>query len=300
MARLRIFPFVLAVASAAVFCASVEAQTGTAQDISASHLKVRPVPDVRPPTPFPPGSETAGVAPIEVRSADEMTEKDRELAADAESSIGERTGFLGLGFSESKWNYQELVCPALPNHMFLRYTRNSGAGDVSIFTASIPRGGEGRVRIIPIQMRGYSLFSPAPINALTISAFNHIRAEENPEKAPDWLGTALCYAALAGGHAEAAKLTEGSQSQRFTTAIPAMLQIPVSGGAVIEFTDGPATSRQMQWTMTFDRKGKLLKATHVRAGLLVVNDVPQRAGEVKGTPLPPTIADVDSTGHPIQ
>jgi hypothetical protein len=76
---------------------------------------------------------------------------------------------------------------------------------VSVFTVSIPRGGDGRVRIIPIQRRGYSLFSPAPINALTISAFNHIRAEEHP-KAPDWLGTGLCYAALAGAHPQAAEV----------------------------------------------------------------------------------------------
>ena len=151
--------------------------------------------------PFSPGSETAGpAAAIEFRSYDQMSRQDRDLAADAESAIGERAGFAGLEFNQGKWNYQQIVCPALPNHLFLQFTRNNGTGDVSVFSASIPRGGDGRVRIIPILRRGYSLFSPAPINALTISAFNHIRAEEHSDEPPDWLATGLCYAALAGAH----------------------------------------------------------------------------------------------------
>jgi len=301
MTQIRILSLVLAAASIATVCASLKAQTEPAQDSSATHFKVRQVPDAPPPTPFPPGGEAPGrVAPVQFRSMDQMTEKDRELEADAESSIGERAAFLGLDFNQGKWNYQELVCPALPNHIFLRYTRDSGAGDVTLFTASIPREGDGRVRIIPIRMRGYSLFSPAPINALTISAFNHIRAEENPDKAPDWLGTGLCYAALAGGHAQAVNLTQDPESQKFPAAIPAMVQIPVIGGAIIEFSDAAANPRLMQWTMTFDRKGRLLKATHFPAGLLKVNPLPPNAAEVKGTPVPPTVKDIDLAGNAVQ
>src|SRR5208283_4507469 len=263
MAHPGILALVLAAASVAAVCASLKAQAQTARDSSPTPYKVRQVPEPMPPKPFPPGSETPGrVAPVEIRSMDQMSEKDRELEADAESSIGERAALLGLDFNQGKWSYQQLACPALPNHIFLRFTRDSGAGDVSLFTASIPRGGDGRVRIVPIRMRGYSLFSPAPINALTISAFNRIRAEENPDKAPDWLGTGLCYAALADGHAQAADLTPDPESQRFPAAVPAMVKIQVQGGAIVEFTDAAGTPKLMQWTMTFDGKGRLLKATH--------------------------------------
>ncbi len=151
--------------------------------------------------PFPPGSETpAPAAALEFRPYDQMSQQDRDLAADAESAIGERAGFASLEFNQGKWSYQQIVCPALPKHLFLQFTRNNGTGDVSVFSASIPRGGDGRVRIIPIVRRGYSLFSPAPINALTISAFNHIRAEEHVDTTPEWLATGMCYAALAGAH----------------------------------------------------------------------------------------------------
>jgi hypothetical protein len=218
------------------------------------------------------------------RSEDEMTAQDRTEAANAEASIGEKAGFMGLGYDQGKWTYKQVVCPALPNHLFLAYTRNNGVGDVSLFSASVPRGGEGRVRIIPIQMRGYSLFSPAPINALTISAFNHIRAEEHAtgEDASDWLGTALCYAALAGGHPQAARLVGGDENLKAAGAPAAMLEVEMDGGATLSFADVAASPRPMEWTMIFDKKGTLLKARHAPADLVTVHKLNPAPVDQKG------------------
>ena len=168
------------------------------QDSGASKQE-RIVPDTVPAKPFSTiATRQTPLYTVEFRSADQLTQQDRLVLADAESSIAEHAGFAGLEYQQNNWNYRQIVCPTFPNHLFLQYTRNNGAGDMSVFSASIPRNGEGRVRIVPILKRGYSLFSPAPINALTISAFNHIRAEEGEAANSDWLGNALCYAALAG------------------------------------------------------------------------------------------------------
>lgn len=288
MERLVILRIVLAVASMAGVCAPVAAQTQTGDDLSAAGLKVRQVPEAVPPVPFSADRENPVVgSPIEYRAFDRMTEKDRLLAADAEASIGEHVHYVGLEFNQGKWSYQQVLCPAFRKHIFLRFTRNNGTGDVSIFTASIPRDGEGRVRIIPIQLRGYSLFSPAPINALTISAFNHIRAEEHPDQAPDWLGTGLCYAALAGGHPVAAKLTEDPEIRKVPAAVPAELAIPIHDGEEVSFMDVSASPRLMEWTMIFNRKGKLLKAKHAPVGLFKVDPVPTSAGALPSRPVPP-------------
>jgi hypothetical protein len=237
--------------------------------------------------PFPPDSGPLESAySIEFRPVDQMTQKDRDLEADAESSIAERAGFADLEFNVGKWSYGQLVCPALPNHLFLRFIRNNGVGDVSVFSVAIPRNGEGRVRIIPIQRRGYSLFSPAPINALTISAFNHIRADENPDKAPGWLGTALCYAALAGANPQAAPLGERAGIQKFSAVSSAVLEIPNRGGAIIRFTDVAALPRPMVWTMTFNGKGKLLKAAHAAAALSTDKAVQPSPVEEQAKPIP--------------
>lgn len=297
MGRFFLLRAVLAVASIAALSAPMAAQTDAGEDLSAAGLKVKQVPETVPPVPFSADMEySRAVAPIEYRAFDRMTEKDRLQAADAEASIGEHVHYEALEFNQGKWSYQQVVCPVFRNHIFLRFTRNNGAGDVSMFTASVPTNGEGRVRIIPIQMRGYSLWSPAPINALTISAFNHIRAEES-DRSSDWLETGLCYAALAGGHPVAAKLTEDSNSLKFPAAVAAELTIPIHDGEEVSFTDVSASPKLMEWTMIFNRKGKLMKAKHTPVGLLKVSAVPP-LGVLPSKAVPRTIGDLpDGVGH---
>jgi hypothetical protein len=298
MDRAFILRIVAAMAAIASVCAPLAAQMDTGEEYSAGGLKVRQVPEAKVPQPYTVDSKApTHVLPIEYRAYDRMTEQDRLVAADAETSISEHVSYVGLEFNQGRWSYQQVVCPAFRNHIFLRFTRNDGTGNVSMFTASVPRQGEGRVRIIPIQMRGYSLWSPAPINALTISAFNHIRAEEDADDAPDWLGTGLCYAALAGGHPVATKLTEIPDINKLPAAVPAELMIPIHDGEEVSFMDVSASPRLMEWTMIFNRKGKLMKAKHVLTGLLKVSAVP-KAVPLTGKPVPPTIGAVpDSTNN---
>jgi hypothetical protein len=234
------------------------------------------------------GSKRKPEFTIEFRSADQLTEKDRLLVADAESSIAEHAGFAGFDFDRTKWTYQQVVCPALPNHLFLQFMRNNGVGDVTVFSASIPREGEGRVRIIPILRRGYSLFSPAPINALTISAFNHIRAEEPTASNSDWLGNGLCYAALAGAHPQ---IISPDASPAPNKPIPALtaamdVQLQAKNEEVIRFADAAAIPRPMEWTMTFTRQGKLIKATHSAAFMEKASPVTQKSAVIKTTQVP--------------
>ena len=258
MERFRILPAVLVLAAIALLCAPAAAQDQDSSTPQPRHVRQ----PSQHPVPCSLGSDTSESAtPVKFRSLDQMTPQDRDLAADGESAIGERAGVDGLEFNQGKWNYQQIVCSALPNHLFLQFTRHNGASDVSVFSASIPRTGDGRVRVIPILRRGYSLFSPAPVNALTISAFNHIRTEEHPANAAEWLATGLCYAALAGAHPQIGP-PEESEIKKLPTAPTGSLVMAPGGGAVISFTDVSAIPRPMQWTMTFDNKGKLLKATH--------------------------------------
>jgi len=286
MERFNTLSVILAFAVIAPFCAAFHAQEAqTDQNTSApqpSHVRKAD----RRPMPFPPGSETMATSEaLEFRAYDQMAPQDRDLAADAESAIAERAGIAGLEFNQGKWSYQQIVCPALPGHLFLQFTRNNGKGDVSVFSASIPRSGDGRVRIVPILRRGYSLFSPAPINALTISAFNRIRAEEHVSETPEWLATGMCYAALAGAHPQIGP-PEETDIKKLPAAPTGREVIPLRGGAIIRFTDVASILRPMQWTMTFNSKGKLLRATHSAA--------PKSGGKVaERTP-------AEAQGKPVQ
>jgi len=216
---------------------------------------------------------------IRIVSEADLTREDRDLFADAESSIQEQAGVQNLDFDSAGWTYSKLVCPALPRHLFLRFTRDDGTRQMSMFTAAIPRDGNGRVHIIPIVRKGYSLFSPAPIGALTIAAFNRIRVEDGAGKTADWLGTGLCYAALAGANPDA-----GEPINPDTTEIPATMPPTLTtlseGGAIIRFVDVSATPHPMEWTLTFDAKGKLLKAAHTPAA---ITGPPRHVGEAEAT-----------------
>ena len=315
MDRLKTLSLALTVAFLASACGPMNGQTGTESPANSNAPQEKAIPNaVRLKPYFSDSTDSRRPHSVQFLAVDQMTEKDRLQAANAESSIAEHVKYADLDFNQGQWSYQQVICPALPNHIFLRFLRNNGTGDVSVFTASIPRGEEGRVRIIPIQRRGYSLFSPAPINALTISAFNHIRAEENPDPAPDpgpdqdnarapsaapdWLGTGLCYAALAGGHPQAAAVSDNPAAEKFPVVSTALLDVGNNGGAILSFTDVSAPSRPMRWSMTFDSKGRLIKGGHSPAELLSIRvEHPLQVNQV-GQPKPMTAPKVKTYNPP--
>lgn len=287
MGRFGLLPIVAAAAFSAVLCVSTEAQTAV-EGTPAAGTRSRVVPPVAERMPFSTRGQSGSAAlSIEFRPAEQMTAADRELAADAESSIAEHARFNGMDFTQGKWGYVQVVCPALPNHLFLQYTRNNGVGDVTVFSASIPRNGAGRVRITPILKRGYSLFSPAPINALTISAFNHIRAEEPAGKSSSWVGNGLCYAALAGTHPRIPAPDAEPAIHKPAPALSAILEVPEKGGEVMRFADADARPRPMEWTMTFTQKGRLVKATHFPVAMVTATPVPKKSAVMKTRTVPP-------------
>lgn len=259
----------------ACLCAAQAAQQPTTpadQSEPAHGLFVRPIKDKQQKLVFPPGSESAGrKSRLDFRTEAEMSADDHSLVLNAEGTIAERAHFNDLDFDAAPgnpWAMQQAVCPALPRHIIVQFTRNRGKGDVSVFTAIIPRDPEGRIRIIPVEKRGYSLFSPAPVNAITISVFNRIRAEENPATPPDWLTLGLCYASMAGSRPKADLVAENPRSEQLPEGQPATLVMEKNGTEKIEFVDMAALPVPMHWTMSFDKKGRLLKATHHKATLL--------------------------------
>ncbi|MGA9585211.1 MAG: hypothetical protein WBQ95_07775 [Terracidiphilus sp.] len=282
ISSVRFIPTLLVVA-----CVLAAASLQSQDSGPSKHDRI--VPDQVQPKPFPTTAiRQTPLYTVEFRSADQLTPQDRLVLADAESSIAEHARFNGFEYQQSNWTYRQIVCPAFPNHLFVQYTRNNGAGDLTIFSASVPRNGEGRVRIVPILKRGYSLFSPAPINALTISAFNHIRHEEGETANSDWLGNALCYAALAGSRPE---ILPNDAEPALHKPIPALtaamdVELQTHGTEVLRFDDAAARPHPMEWTMTFTYQGKLVKATHKPAPMLAVNPAPQTSAVARTWQVP--------------
>jgi hypothetical protein len=242
-------------------------------DLSGSSYKVRPI----APVPVSPAfslniPDSAKIDPLEYRSADQMTAEDQSLAANADAKIREDATLAGMEFNQGRWTHQQLICHALPDHLFLLFENDNGPGDVSLFSAAVPRESAGRVRIIPIERRGYSLFSPASINALTVAAFNRIRAEEPANKSADWLATALCYAALAGARPAVTPAAKNPAGDDIALGFPPTLELDNAGDSTVHFVDVASARNPSEWSLTFNAKGQLLNV--VRFSTPVYSAVP--------------------------
>ena len=190
MNRLRLLNFALVAAATAVLAPVCTAQTSEVQPSvpypakpvpsgSAIPYPAKPLPRVQTLSPFTDkDSSSAKGHFIVYRNRAQMNAADRALAAKMQPAIRGAAELAGMDFDKSQWSYRQLECQAVPNHLFLLFENNGGAGDVSLFSVSIPRAGNGHLRILPAARRGFTLFAPAPVNALAIAAFNRIRAEE--------------------------------------------------------------------------------------------------------------------------
>ncbi len=217
---------------------------------------------------------------IEVRSAGSMTQEEKDLESSAKVAMRERAALYDLGFDQGDWQENQFACPAFPQHLFLRYTRNAGSGDVSMFAVSIPRGKDGHLRVIPILRRGYSLISPAPESKAAMGAFNEVRAEEHAGTMADWSAVSECYAALTS---ERWTLAQGDSTLAMVGSETLQLGEHGELTVALELAD-PAPGR---WAITYDRAGRVVKTDYTAFGDLVWRRLPAPLGELKGKPLPP-------------
>lgn len=241
----------------AVFPLWCTAQTGSGTQ--GSGVRILP-PAAEIASPFAvnsPSSERADA--IAFLSPDAMTAPDRQAVRDASAAIAKNAAVQGFNLQQGSWSFQQIACPVFPGHLLLLYTRDRGVGDLSKFSAIVSRGENGSVRILPILRRSFSLYTPAPVNPLTIVAFNVLRADENRDRKVDWLATGLCYAALTGDEVKLPPAGKGTTQQNVALVMDSLLQVEEDGGAVVRFFDVEDPQRTRSWALSFDRNGKLMR-----------------------------------------
>jgi len=276
-------------AAGCVGAAQVRTQTQNGEAIPGR--KARPLP---PATDLPTDPRVAqeGQLPLQVavQPMAAMTPEDKDLAASAAPAIHDQASLYELGFSQGDWQESQLECPAFPRHLFLRYTRNMGTGDVSMFAASIPRGKEGRVRVIPILRRGFGLIASAPESKVTIAVFNRILGEEHVGVKADWSAVSACYAALTS-----ARWNEPHGAVTLSLVGSPTLQLLERGAlsVALELAD-PASGR---WVVQYDRAGQVVKTEYTAFGDMMWRPLPAPVAEVKGKPFPSPV-DAEK-GRPV-
>jgi hypothetical protein len=271
------------------------------EPLEAHGLKMTIAPLAPTPTPFPLDVRSDGGPSLKFVAPGEMSAADRQLVDANQAEIVRRAGLQGFnpgvqgsGMRDvmaggASWGYEQAVCPVMPDYVILEFSRNGGGGDVSMFSAVIPRG-EGHVRVIPVRRRGYSLWTPPASNTLTVHDFNMLVKQSG--LSADWLSTGLCYAALAGGHLRAA--LEGDSPESFPMYAPAVLRVSRKGGAVVDLADAAHPGKGTLWSLDFAQDGRLLKVKRSEAPVLAEKPVKGAETDTKLTPVKESAIDLEA------
>jgi hypothetical protein len=256
---------------------------------SGTQFKTRPIPPPAEVTaPFsleaPPSDARKA---IEYRSGDQINAADLHSIESAAHAIEDTAALAGFELGSGRWSFQQLLCQALPDHIFLLYNDNNGKGDVSLFSAAISRSGRDRARIIPVLRRGFSPYTPAPVNPITIAEFNRIRDVEPAKNSADWLGTGLCYAALTGARPDSSPSPQKSSNGGLTLSFPPVLEVGSFGQATVRFVDFATDLQPIQWALTFNSDGRLLTVDHFAMPAFAVKPIPSTPDQHPRTPSSP-------------
>ncbi len=252
---------------------------------SGSHtscgLKVTPAANAMPKlAPFALDSSSASASKLHYRTMDQMSAADRALLRQAAPQIAIRAvdqGFHVDGNEAGKgsdaafadWNLRQVDCDALPSYLLMSYVRDAQTNRTASFTVAIPRLASGRLHLVPVERRGFSLYTPSSRNAMTRVVFNDLLREDARAARNNWFGLGLCYAALAGFHVQAVTTLDPSGGDPHPAYMPASLSVSWKRPPSITFVGlPPAQSRPMQWTLLFTRQGTLGKVKMKKAKAL--------------------------------
>jgi hypothetical protein len=195
-------------------------------------------------------------------TADQMPPADAAVVQAKQKEIAREAAFFGYDLSSGKWNYDELLCPQIPEDLLLHYRSTSSKGAESLFTALVPRG-SGRVQVVPVLYRNAMPFHSAVESERTMAVFNRAIPAQTAKSAMaadgSWLELGVCYAELAGA--------EPRVPQR-TPQDPGLVKAPLPTLHIAEddpnneivFTDRDAPGGYRVWTIFVNRKGRVTAA----------------------------------------
>ncbi len=272
---LQVATFSYAQSSAPPACA-LDSSTGKACGLRVTSALSKPLV-----SPFQMQSQPPETTALRYVSADQLGASDRTLLQRSLPRIASLAQEQGFDFhsqedgAPSGWSARQADCTALPDYLLLGYQQAAGTHSEAGFTVAIPRTGKARIHLVPVQRRGFTLYTSSRRNRITIVVFNDLLKDDARAVRSDWLGLGLCYAALAGDQVQAATTLHPSSPP--STSIPqptyttASLSLSWKQPPTITFVGlPPGGSAPRQWTLIFTPAGSLHKVLTRRAHALAI------------------------------
>jgi hypothetical protein len=263
-------PRLLLLASLAVLSAPAQTPQAPNQDLFPG---VRATPSNTPfpgVTPVPiantPLSPAPSVISLEHLEPGQMNAADYDVVSNLSPELSKQAALANFDISSPAWHYQQIVCPAFPDYVFLAFNHGADESGSSRFAAMLPRD-SAQVRIVSTYAHGLLPFDASWNRPGTFEVFNGILRQERGttplSHARNWLMIAVCYAELSGYPVQVlnlSRLPDTSLDLLRLDANQAQMSIESDQSADVTFSDVSRPTITTNWTLHFDRHGQITSA----------------------------------------
>jgi hypothetical protein len=195
-------PFLLFGSAVVTFCALAQAPNQNLFPGFTARPANSPFPGV---TAAPIGNTPLGASPtvigLEHLEPDQMSNADYEVVSNLNAELSKQAALANFDISSPGWHYQQILCPAFPDYVFLGFSHGPDDSGSSRFAALLPRN-DAQVRIVSTYAHGLLPFEASWNRPGTFEVFNGMLRQERGATplsyAPNWLMVAVCYAELSG------------------------------------------------------------------------------------------------------
>ena len=256
----------LLIATAALHCLSAAAQANpfpgyTATVTNTVFPGVTAVPAAASPLSTPPS-----VIALDRLDSSQMNEADYEVVSNLSAELSKQAALANFDISNPAWHYQQILCPAFPDYVFLSFTHGADDSGSSHFAAMLPRN-SAHVRVVSTYAHGLLPFEASWNRPGTFEMFNAMLREERGtsplSEAPNWLLIAVCYAELSGYPVQVLSYVPLPEPTldllRLNANQPQMLILP-DQSADVTFSDVSRPTITTNWALHFDRHGQITSA----------------------------------------
>jgi hypothetical protein len=200
----------------------------------------------------------------------QMSAADYEVVSNLSAELSKAAALASFDISNPAWRYQQIVCPAFPDYVFLSFRHGADDSGSSHFAAMLPRSNS-QVRVITAYAHGLLPFEASWNRPGTFEVFNGMLRQERAmaplSEARNWLLIAVCYAELSGYPVQVLNYNPRPEPTldllRLNANQPQMLIEP-DQSAVVTFSDVSRPAITTNWSLHFDRRGQLTSANRAQ------------------------------------
>ena len=234
----------------------------TATPTNTAFPGVKPVPIATTPLSVPPS-----VIALDHLEPGQMSAADYDVVSNLSPELSKQAALANFDISNPGWRYQQILCPAFPDYVFLAFTHGADESGSSHFVAMLPRN-SAQVRVVSTYAHGLLPFDASWNRPGTFEVFNGMLRQERGttplSHARNWLMIAVCYAELSGYPVQVlnySPLPDKSLDLLRLDANQPQMVIESDQSADVTFSDVSRPTITTNWSLHFDRHGQITSAS---------------------------------------